>query len=86
MSKLQIDPKWALLLAIVVGFIDATASGAVTFPQYVPADWVTALTQTNAFLVKLWTLVIGPAVIALSSDKAGPLTALIAKTKTGGGA
>jgi len=82
--KFQLDPKWALLLAIIVGFIDATASGAVTFPQYVPADWVEMLQQTNAFLVKLWTLVVGPAVIALSSDKAGPLTALL--TKKAGGA
>lgn len=84
MSKLQIDPKVALVLALIVGFIDATASGAVTFPQYVPAEWVTVLTQTNQFLVKLWTIVVGPAVIALSSDKVGPLTAFLAKTKGGG--
>lgn len=83
MGKVQIDPKVALLLAIVVGFMEATASGAVTFPQYVPAAWVDALVQTNQFVVKIWTLVIGPAVIALSSDKAGPLTALLQK-KAGG--
>jgi len=83
-SKFQIDPKIALMLSLIVGFVDATASGAITFPQYVPADWVAVLQQTNQFLVKLWTLVVGPAVISLSSDKAGPLTALL--NKKGGGA
>ncbi len=71
MNKFSINPNVAGVLAILVGALDAVAKGQIVLPDYIPAEYVHIIVETDKSIVTWWNLLIVPMLCFLSSSSPG---------------
>jgi len=71
MSKFQIDPKVQMAVMFIVGMI--TFLGTNALPASVPADVAKNIHDWSVWFGQLYTVVIGPLMLAFTNSNPGPL-------------
>lgn len=71
MTKLQIDPKVQMAVMFIVGMI--TFLGTNSLPTSVPANVATNIHDWSIWIGQLYTVAIGPLLLAYTNSNPGPL-------------
>lgn len=71
MTKFQIDPRTQMVIMFVVGLV--TFLGTNALPVSVPPYIATAIHDWSVWIGQLYTVVIGPIMLAYTNSNPGPL-------------